>query len=109
MLSFLSTSFGLAVRVQGLRRYYALLLCKDGKARLVKSLDGTHILKEVDFPVKFNFKYELALKVKGQRLQGWVDGALLFDLVDNNQPLEGGAAALLLEEGTLSCDAVEIS
>ena len=109
MLSFLSTSFGLAVRVQGLRRYYALLLCKDCKARLVKALDGTLILKEVDFPLQFNVKYELALKVKGQRLQGWVDGALLFDLVDNKHPLEGGAAALLIEEGTLTCDAVEIS
>ena len=109
MLSFLTTSFGVAVRVQGLRRYYALLLCKDGKARLVKALDGTLVLKEVDFPLQFNVKYNLALKVTGQRLQGWVDGALLFDLVDSDRPLEGGAAALLLEEGTVSCEAVEIS
>jgi ADP-ribosylglycohydrolase len=107
--SFLATSFGLAVRMQGLRRYYALLLCKDGKARLVKALDDTQMLKEVDFPLQFNVKYDLALKVTGQRLQGWVDGALLFDLVDSHHPLEGGAAALLLEEGTISCESVEIS
>ncbi len=106
--SFLATSFGLAVRMQGLRRYYALLLCKDGKARLVKALDDTQVLKEVDFPLQFNVKYDLALKVTGQRLQGWVDGALLFDLVDSHHPLEGGAAALLLEEGTISCESVEI-
>jgi hypothetical protein len=109
MSSFLATSFGLAVRVQGLRRYYALLLCKDGRARLVKALNEKRVLKEVDFPLQFNVKYNLALKVTGQRLQGWVDGALLFDLVDNDQPLEGGAAALLLEEGTISCESVEIS
>ncbi len=107
--SYLATSFGLGVRVQGLRRYYALLLCKDGKARLVKALDGLHIFKEVDFPLQFNVIYNLALKVAGQHLQGWVDGALLFDLVDNDHPLEGGAAALLIEEGTISCEAVEIS
>jgi hypothetical protein len=95
--------------MQGLRRYYALLLCKDGKARLVKALDEKKILKEVEFPLQFNVKYNLALKVTGQRLQGWVDGTLLFDLVDNDHPLEGGAAALLLEEGTISCEAVEIS
>lgn len=109
MLSYLTTSFGLAVRVQGLRRYYALLLCKDGKARLVKVLDETLILKEVDFPLQFNVKYDLVFKVAGQRLQGWVDGVLLFDVVDNDHPLEGGAVALLLEEGTISCESVEIS
>jgi ADP-ribosylglycohydrolase len=107
--SYLATSFGLGARVQGLRRYYALLLCKDGKARLVKALDGVHILKEVDFPLQFNVIYNLALKVAGERLQGWVDGALLFDLVDSDHPLENGAAALLIEEGTISCEAVEIS
>ncbi len=109
MSSFLATSFGVAVHMQGLRRYYAMLLCKDGKARLVKALDETCVLKEVDFPLQFNVEYKLALKVTGQRLQGWVDGALLFDVVDNDHPLEGGAAALLLEEGTISCEAVEIS
>ena len=108
MLSFLSTSFGLAVRVQGLRRYYGLLLCRDGKARLVKALDETKVLKETDFQVEFNVTYSLTLKVQGQNLQGWVDGKLLFDLADNDQPLEGGAAALLIEEGTLACDTIEI-
>ncbi len=58
-------------------------------------MDGNHILKEIDFPVQFNLTYDLALKVQGQRLQGWVDGDLLFDLVDDETPLEGGAAALL--------------
>jgi ADP-ribosylglycohydrolase len=108
MLSLLATSFGLAVHVQGLRRYYGLLLCKDGKARLVKVVHETNVLKEIDFPVQFNVTYNLALKVQGQNLQGWVNGELLFDLVDNDHPLEGGAAALLIEEGTLACDAVEI-
>ena len=109
MLSFLAVSFGLAVRVQGLRRYYALLLCRDGKARLVKALDETTILKEIDFTLQFNVTYDLSLKVQGQNLQGWVNGEMLFDLVDNDHPLEGGAAALLIEEGTVNCEAVEIN
>ena len=65
-------------------------------------------LKETDFQVEFNVTYSLTLKVQGQNLQGWVDGKLLFDLADNDQPLEGGAAALLIEEGTLACDTIEI-
>jgi hypothetical protein len=108
VLSYLAESFGVAVHVQGLRRYYGLVLSKDGKARLEKVLDEVHVLKEVDFPVQFNVKYEVSLKVSGQRLQGWVDGKLLFDLTDDDHPLEGGAAALLIEEGTLLCEAVEV-
>jgi ADP-ribosylglycohydrolase len=106
--SYLASSFGLAVCVQGLRRYYALLLCKDGKARLVKTLDDTRVLEEVDFPLHFNSTYEVALKIGGCRLQGWVDGFLLFDHIDNDHPLESGATALILEEGTLLCDALEV-
>ena len=41
---------GIAARVQGLRRYYALLLCDDGKARLIKALDGDTVLAEAEFP-----------------------------------------------------------
>ncbi len=37
----LVTSAGVGARVQGLRRYHALPLCDDGKARLVKALMGT--------------------------------------------------------------------
>ena len=31
---------GIGIRAQGMRRYYALLLCNDNKVRLVKALDG---------------------------------------------------------------------
>jgi ADP-ribosylglycohydrolase len=108
MLSYLAVSFGVATRVQGLRRYYALLLYRNGKARLVKALDETKILKEIDFPVQLNVNYDLALKAQGKNLQGWINGELLFDFEDNDQLLEGGAAALLVEEGMLSCNRVEI-
>jgi hypothetical protein len=40
---------GIGLRVQGLGRYYALLLCQDGKARLVKALDGQQVLGETGF------------------------------------------------------------
>ncbi|MGA2503163.1 MAG: ADP-ribosylglycohydrolase family protein [Anaerolineales bacterium] len=108
MLSYLAVSFGIAVRVQGLRRYYAMLLYRDGKARLVKALDETRILKEIDFPVQLNVNYDLALKVQGQKLQGWINGELFFEFEDYDRSLEGGAGALLVEEGMLSCDRVEI-
>ena len=45
-------SCGIAARVQGMKRYYALLLSSDNTARLVKALDGEHTLAEVPFPAR---------------------------------------------------------
>lgn len=99
---------GIGARVQGLRRYYALLLASDGKARLVKALDGTHTLAETALDWQLGQGYELSLQVVGNQIQGWVDGKLLFDLHDAERPLEGGAVALICEEGRLTCEAVRV-
>lgn len=99
---------GVAVRVQGMRRYYALLLCDDGKARLVKALDGETVLAEADFPWRFGGVYDFALAVEGQRLRGSIDGQPLFDVADNERPLTGGGVALVIEEGRIMTDRVEI-
>ena len=65
----LATSAGLAVRVQGLRRYYALLLHRDGTARLVRVCDGEEILAERPFSWHFGETYDCAIEVSGQRLR----------------------------------------
>ena len=69
----LATSAGLAARVGGLRRYYALLLHRDGHARLVKVADGTRILAEQPCPWTFGATYEFSLAVAGPRLSAWLD------------------------------------
>jgi len=104
----LARTAGIGARVQGLKRYYALLLCNDNKARLVKVLNGSRVLAEVDYAVETFHSYDLSLQVVGNRLQGWIDGQLLLDVEDNHTPLEGGAIALLCEEGTLSIGAVQV-
>ncbi|MEZ4560527.1 MAG: hypothetical protein R2854_29525 [Caldilineaceae bacterium] len=91
---------GLAVRVQGMRRYYALLLCDDQKVRLIKALDGDTVLAEQDFAWRFGGTYDLELAVEGNRLRGKVNGELLFDVEDADRPLTGGAVALVCESGT---------
>ncbi len=49
---------GVAVRVQGVERYYAFIL--DGeKARIIRALDGDTVLAEVDFTWRFGVPYEL--------------------------------------------------
>jgi len=95
---------GVAVRVQGMRRYYALLLCRQGQARLVKALDGDTVLAEADFPWEFGETHDLSLEVvtadRGAvHLQGWIDGQLVCDVTDAARPLTGGGVALVCEEG----------
>mgnify|MGYP000651635916 CR=1 FL=1 len=104
----LLTAGGLGVRVQGMRRFYALLLCAGGKVRLIKALDGDHVLAEAPFAWESWKAYELRLQAVGNRLTAWVDGQRLFDVQDDDAPLEGGAVALICEEGHLMADEVAV-
>ncbi len=99
---------GIAARVQGMRRFYALLLYREGKARLIKALDGDTTLAEADFPWQFGETHELSLQAVGHRLQAWVDGRLLFDVEDGDRPLDGGGIALVCEEGRTATRAVTV-
>jgi ADP-ribosylglycohydrolase len=99
---------GLAARVQGMRRYYALLLARGGKARLVKALDGYRTLAEIDFPWQLGTQYELTFSVTGSHLKGFIDGQLLFEVEDADRPLTEGAIALVVEEGRLSTGAITV-
>lgn len=101
-------SGGIAARVQGMKRFYALLLCSDGKLRLIKALDGDHILAEVELTWEVFNPYLLKLQVEGNRLQGWVNENKLIDYTDKSEPLTGGGIALVVEEGHLMAQAVKI-
>ena len=96
-------------RVQGMRRYYALLLCDDGKARLVKALDGDTVLAEADYAWSFGATKQFTLRAEGNRLQAGIDGKPLFDVVDNDRPLTGGGVAFVVEEGRIMSDAMTVS
>ncbi len=99
---------GLAVRVQGLQRYYALLLGSGGKAQLVKALDGERLLAETGFAWTPGGAYTFRLTAAGNRLIAAIDGHTLFDVEDGDCPLEGGGVALVVEEGRTMCDAVAV-
>jgi len=99
---------GVAARVQGMRRYYALLLVENNRARLMKALDGIKTLAEIDFSWRLGTRYELVLSVTGNRLQGFVDGNQMFDVEDSDRPLIEGAVALMVEEGRLGTAAIKI-
>src|SRR5690606_1583582 len=106
--SHLMTAGGIAARVQGINRYYALLLGDDGKARLVKRLDEDTVLAEADCDWQSNVEYQLTLRVEGSRLQGWVNDQALFDVQDSHQPLQSGGIALLCADGSIMADVVSV-
>ena len=91
-----------------MRRYYALLLANGSKVRLVKALDGVRTLAEIDFPWEIGQSYTLRLQANGNQLRAWIDGQLLFEVEDNDQPLAGGAAAFILEEGHMMSDSLAV-
>jgi hypothetical protein len=99
---------GIGARVQGMRRYYGLLLYREGVARLVKALDGERVLAETDFPWELEESHLLNLQVVGQRVEGSADGRLLFSVEDTERPLTGGGVALICAEGCMSCGAIRV-
>ncbi len=99
---------GIGVRVQGMRRYYALLLHSDGSARLVKVLDGEKILASSPLTWELERSYTLSLQVQGAHILAWIDQQLLFDVHDDEPLLSAGAIALLCEEGCVDSSAVTI-
>lgn len=111
----MAKSAGIAACVQGLKRYYALLLCDDQKARLTKVLTlnpdqetGTQVLAEQDCAWELDGTYALSLTTHGDRLEASINGVQLFDVQDADHPLLSGAIALVIEEGRLDCDAVTV-
>jgi hypothetical protein len=103
----MAAAAGLAACVQGIRRYYALLLDPAGKLRLVKALDGETILAEKPFPWQYGQTLLLRLEVQGAHLRAWVDGELAFDTLDSS-PLLEGAVALVCAEGRTATQKVSI-
>jgi hypothetical protein len=101
-------SAGIGARVQGMRRYYALLLARGGKAQLIRALDGDTVLAETDFPWQFDVTYDLTLQVRDNRLRASIDGKHLFEFADNDRTLASGAVAFVCEEGRMESDVIRV-
>ena len=104
----LGTSAGLAVRVQGLRRYYALLLEAGDKVRLVKVRDDRRtVLAETSRRWTFESAQRLSVTVRGRDLVGSVDGSPVVEATDHDaDALLDGGIGLVIAEGALSTDEV---
>ena len=104
----LAASTGIAVCVQGQKRYYALLLCNDQKLRLVKELDGRTVLAEQAIDWQLGQEYALALQTTGAQLVAEVDGHTVFEIDDPMRPLLSGSVALVCAEGRVEFGSVSV-
>lgn len=105
----MAAAAGLAARVQGLNRYYALKVVQSGKITLVKSwVDQEIILGEADYEWSFGQAIGLALEVEGRSVRGYAEGKLLFAFEDNDFPLMSGGIALVVTEGRAAAEAVRV-
>ena len=106
----LGASAGLAARVQGLRRYYALLLEEDDRVRLVKIRDDARtVLAEAPCRWTLEKAVALELEVRGTKIAGTVDGSIVLKATDSSAtPFENGGVGLVITEGALSTDQVDI-
>ena len=101
--------FGLAVRVQGLLRYYALVFERENRIRLVKSAyDQTILLGEKDFSWSLGQSISVALAVEGDRLNAFIEGKEIFNVRDVDQPYLRGGIGILVTEGRVGGEAINI-
>ena len=81
-------SFGLAARVQGLTRYYALM----------------QVLAEVPYRWSWSERYHFNLIVNATTITGSINGSELIRYDDPNAVLLDGGIALVCEEGLIMTD-----
>ena len=103
-------AFGLAARVQGMRRFYALLLEKPDRAVLVRVYDDDVIrLAESAFEWVVDINYTFELQIQGNMLRAGLNGVQLFEVQDDDARLDCGAIAYLVDEACVLSASVEIS
>ena len=98
---------GIAVRAQGMRRYYAFL-CDAESMKLVRAFDEDEVLAETNTGWTFGVPYELNLIVAGNTLTASVNGKVVLEATDELNQLTGGGVALIVEDGQIGCDHVEV-
>ncbi len=99
---------GVAVRVQGLMRYYALLVDRQ-TTRLVRAFEGKDtVLAEIAGGWEFGSTYEVSVRVKGNHLTGLINGKEVIAAEDPDHQYTGGGIALIAQVGRVGCEQVRV-
>jgi ADP-ribosylglycohydrolase len=112
IMPLLANGWGLAARVQGRERYYALMFDRQdgGRVRLVKRQHCETTLAGKPFDWKLDQRYTLTLRVVDGDIAASIDGQLVFEVQDATaSQMRGGAVALIVDTGSISCEAVRVA
>jgi ADP-ribosylglycohydrolase len=106
----LAARWGLAARVQGRERYYALMFdARDGgRVSLVRRCHAETELAGQPFAWELDRPCRLRLDVQGHALRAFVDDRLLFQAEDADERLRGGGVGLLVDTGSISAHEVRV-
>lgn len=108
IMPYLAKNVGIAARIQGLRRYYALVLGSDQNLRIIKRDDVQEtVLAEAPAKLDVFQPVTFVLTVAGDRLTGFAAGVTI-SATDADSRLTSGGAGFVIEEGTMGSEAITI-
>ncbi|KAH9886827.1 ADP-ribosylation/Crystallin J1 [Xylariomycetidae sp. FL2044] len=98
---------GVAVRVQGLNRYYALLFQAENTVALVKAYDDQRtVLASTEFAWYLDVPYAIALEVSGTSLRASIGDDIVLTALDSEYA--GGGIGLVTTAGSIQAESMEI-
>lgn len=98
---------GLAVRVQGLNRYYALFFVRGGRIALVKAHDAERItLISTPFSWELDQEYDVEIQVHGDTIRGRIGDT---KMVATDSHYRGGGVGFVVTDGSIWANCVEIA
>lgn len=106
---FLAAEFGIAARVQGLRRFYGFTLQAGGRARLFLRLHSEEVdLAVTEYAWQYRQSVRMELALRGRVLTGWIDGKPIMEAEDLGQALCCGGIGFLLTEGRIESESIKV-
>ena len=81
-------------------RSYAFGLIPKGRVGLLKNDNGYRLLCEACFPWEKEKEYRLAVRVKGNHMAAAIDGKVLLEYEDNDNPYLYGCIGTVVREGS---------
>ena len=103
----LCATTGIAVRVQGLKRYYALLLQRGGEVRIIKVVGDEIVLASESYDWHYGETYDLNLTVNGNALTASINGETVATATDDE--LTCGSMAFVIEEGCSMTNEISVA
>lgn len=100
---------GLAIRMRGLRRYYAAIVRRCRLLEIVRVRDGeTALLAAVAFDYRAGDMVTITLEAKGNLIFARANGFVVSARDDSEQAFSSGGIGILVKDGAVSANSVRI-